>query len=82
MRIKIGGSEVFSRRYRSLDELMDEYVDHMNERGRRVPDYDVSVLLNAFALWLLSAVGQQLISEIAGGFGEAKRKRRHGRHTS
>jgi hypothetical protein len=44
MRITIGGSEVFSRSYRSYDELMEEYVDHMNERGRRVPDYDISIL--------------------------------------
>ncbi len=65
MRITIGGSEAFSRSYRSYDELMDEYVDHMNERGPRVPDYDISLLLHEFALWLLSVAGQQLISETA-----------------
>lgn len=64
MRITIGGSEVFSRRYRSFDELIDEYVDHMSERGRRVPDYDVSVLLTAFACWLLGVAGERAINEL------------------
>ena len=65
MRITIGGREVFSRRYRSFDEFMDEYVDHMNERGRRVPDYDLTILITAVAIWLLGQVGEQIISEIA-----------------
>lgn len=64
MRITIGGSKVFSRRYRSFDEFMDEYVDHMNERGRRVPDYDVSILLTEIALWLLGVAGERAINEL------------------
>lgn len=72
MRITIGESEVFSRRYRSFDELMDEYIDHMSERGRRVPDYDVSVLLTAFTYWLLAVVGERAINELIDGLQKGK----------
>jgi hypothetical protein len=63
MRITIGGSEVFSRRYLSFNELMDEYIDHMTERRRRVPEYDESVLAINIASWLLSVFGERLINE-------------------
>ena len=63
MRIEIGEIEGLSKEYRSFDELTEEFVEHENERGRRVPDYDFGVIALAIGAFLLEQAAQKLISE-------------------
>lgn len=64
MKIAISGIEVLSIRYRSFDELTDEYVDHETKRGRRVPDYDLGILLTAIGIYTLKKTADELIREV------------------
>lgn len=63
MRITIGGMEVLSQEYSSFDDLVDEYIDYETEHGRRVPDYELGIVLTAVGLYLLKKAADELIQE-------------------
>ena len=45
MRIEFDGVTVLSRKYESFDELTDDFIDYETQRGSRVPDYDLGIML-------------------------------------
>jgi hypothetical protein len=56
--------EVLSDRYESFDELADEFMEHENRLGRRVPDYELGIMLVAIGTFLLERIADKLISEV------------------
>jgi hypothetical protein len=54
VKIEIGGIEALSKEYRHFDEFIDELVDHENAHGRRVPDYDIGILLSIIVVYLFT----------------------------
>jgi hypothetical protein len=64
MRVTVGEMEVLRQEYRSFDDLVDEYIDHETEQGRRVPDYDLSVLLTAIGIYFLKKTADVLVEEV------------------
>src|SRR5919107_3213980 len=63
MKIAIGGIEALSKEYGSFDEIVDEYVDYETKHGRRVPDYDLGIVLTAVGLYLMKKTADVLIDE-------------------
>jgi hypothetical protein len=63
LRIELDGVTILSRKYESFDDLTDEFIEYEDQHGRRVPDYDIGVILGAVALFLLGRVADKLISE-------------------
>jgi hypothetical protein len=63
MRIEIGGVELLSKRYESFDEIVDEFLAYESGRGRRVPSYDLAVMLIVLGQFILGAVAQKLIGD-------------------
>ena len=76
MRITIGGIEVLSQEYRSFGDLLDEYVDYEDKRGRRVPDYDPGVLLPIIVGYLFKKTIDKLIDVAIDEALEARRRRK------
>lgn len=63
MKITIGGIETLSQEYSFFEEITDEYVHYKSQHGRRVPDYDLGILLTAVGLYLLKRAADELIQE-------------------
>ncbi|MBA3231955.1 MAG: hypothetical protein H0T05_03965 [Acidobacteria bacterium] len=76
MRIEIGRAEALSKEYHSFDEFTDEWVEHENSHGRRVPDYDVAVFLSLIACYLLKKSIDKFIDVAIDEVLEERRRRK------
>ena len=63
MRIELDGMVILSKKYESFDDLIDDFVDYEDQHGRRVPDYDLGIMLGAVGLYLLKKAIDELIKE-------------------
>lgn len=63
MRIELDGIAILSKKYDSFDELTDDFIDYESQHGRRVPDYDLGIMLGAVGLYLLKKAIDELIRE-------------------
>jgi hypothetical protein len=63
LRIELDGVTILSRKYESFDELTDDFIDYESQHGRRVPDYDLGIMLGAVGLYLLKKTVDELIRE-------------------
>jgi len=76
VKIEIGGIEALSKEYRYFDEFIDELVDHENAHGRRVPDYDIGVLLPIIVGYLFKRAIDKLIDVAIDEALERRRRRK------
>lgn len=77
MRIELDGVEVLSKKYESFDELTNDFIDYEGQHGRRVPDYDLGIMLGAVGIYLLKKVIDELIQEARERRQEHQDDRRH-----
>lgn len=63
MRIELDRVAILSKKYESFEELTDDFIDYENQHGRRVPDYDLGIMLGAVGLYLLKKAMDELINE-------------------
>ena len=76
MKIEIGGIKALSKDYRHFEEFTDELVDHENAHGRRVPDYDIGVLLPVIVAYLFKKAIDKLIDVAIDEALEGRRRRK------
>jgi hypothetical protein len=76
VKIEIGGIEALSKDYHYFDEFTDELVDHEDAHGRRVPDYDIGVLLPLIVGYLLKKAIDKLIDVAIDEALEERRRRK------
>jgi hypothetical protein len=63
LRIELDGVTILARKYESFDELTDDFIDYEGQHERRVPDYDLGIMLGAVGLYLLKKAIDELIQE-------------------
>jgi hypothetical protein len=63
LRIELDGVAFLSKKYDSFDELTDDFIDYESQHGRRVPDYDLGIMLGATGLYVLKKTIDVLLQE-------------------